>query len=245
MKKLVTLILSAVMLFTAVFAVPVSAEAATGRVKVLKVVSVSTNSVKLKWKKVKGAKTYKVYYSTNKKKGYKLAKKVNKKTALVKNLKDNKTYYFKVKAVKNGKTGKASPVKSATTKKAWGKITGVSTSTYNVSEANSWNPDEEGGGFACITFDFNKVRDATAYQVAYYWAEDSSNVKYKTIKTNAFYYGTQDVNPIFMIRAVKTTGGKTKYGPWKKVVVKDGNYDGLLYYDEFQNIIESYYEAIW
>lgn len=244
MKKLVTLILSAVMLFTAVFAVPVSAEAATGRVKVLKVVSVSTNSVKLKWKKVKGAKSYKVYYSTKKGSGYKLAKTVNKKSAIVKKLKDNKTYYFKVKAVKNGKTGSASPVKSATTKKVWGKITGVKVRRYGILGFYSW--EDGGGGFECMLFDFNKVADADGYQVAYYMKDYEYDVTFKYIKNNRFRYGHQEDPPIFQIRAYKkTSDGKTVFGPWNKPKIpKNCNYNVTIYLEDYEATYEKDYESV-
>ncbi|MBQ7740974.1 MAG: fibronectin type III domain-containing protein [Eubacterium sp.] len=119
MKKLLSIALCLVMILTAV-AVPASAYAASvGQVKSVKVVKTTTSSVSLKWKKVKGATGYQVYYSTKKKKGYKKAKTIKKgKTVKVtiKKLKSNKKYYFKVRALKKKKKGKYSKVVAGKTK---------------------------------------------------------------------------------------------------------------------------------
>ncbi|MBQ9517436.1 MAG: fibronectin type III domain-containing protein [Eubacterium sp.] len=72
--------------------------------KNLQVVTSTTNSVRVKWGKVKGAAKYTVQYSLNK--NFKNAKKVNVSAtaATVKNLKAKKYYYFRVRAIKKGRT---------------------------------------------------------------------------------------------------------------------------------------------
>ena len=70
MKKVLSLILSLIMVISAA-ALPVSAQAAgIGTVKKVTVVSKTSTSVKLKWKKVKKATGYQIYCSTKKKSGY-------------------------------------------------------------------------------------------------------------------------------------------------------------------------------
>ncbi len=65
-----------------------------------------SDSVTLKWNKIKGAKKYIIYRSTKKKSGYKkiATVKSSKRTYKNKKLSEKKNYYYKVKAVlKNGK----------------------------------------------------------------------------------------------------------------------------------------------
>ena len=68
----------------------------------------SSTSATLKWKKVSKADGYVIYRSTSRSKGYRKVKTIkNGKTASVRlrNLKQGKTYYFKIKAYRtvNGK----------------------------------------------------------------------------------------------------------------------------------------------
>ena len=125
MKKSLSVIL-AVIIIICTLVTPLSVMAANvGTVKGVKVVSTTTTSVKIKWKKVKGATGYQVYYSTKKNSNYKIGKTIKKgKTvsATVKSLKSNKKYYFKVRAVKKKSKGKFSKPISAKTKKKTVKI---------------------------------------------------------------------------------------------------------------------------
>lgn len=72
---------------------------APAKVKGLKA-NAGKKKVSLSWKKVKGASGYKVYKASGKNKKYSLAKTTGKTAVSVKNLKNGKTYYFKVKAYK-------------------------------------------------------------------------------------------------------------------------------------------------
>lgn len=94
--------------------------------------STYANSAKVKWKKVTGASGYYVYYSANKKSGY---KKVNvkggsKTSVTIKNLTLGKTYYFKIKSY--AKSGK-----KAVTSKDYSKV--MSVKTWKLAWAEEFN----------------------------------------------------------------------------------------------------------
>ena len=89
-----------------------------GKVKISGVKNIKKKSVKLVWKKVANAKKYQVQYSANKKftKAVK-TKTTTKLTYVVKKLKKNGRYYFRIRAVNGNKKGKWSLVKKAVIKK--------------------------------------------------------------------------------------------------------------------------------
>lgn len=118
-KRFTAILLSSLILVSAVFAVPVSALAASSpaQVKSFKV-SATCKKVNLKWKKVSGAAGYYVYSATKKNGKYKKVKTVTVNKASFK-LKLGKTKFYKVCAYKkSGKKtlkGKFSSVKKAKT----------------------------------------------------------------------------------------------------------------------------------
>jgi ribosomal protein S19 len=79
--------------------------------------SAGTTAVTLKWKEVKGADGYQIYYSTSKDGKYKKLKSTSKLSFKKTGLKSGKTYYFKVRAYKKLDSGTVfgsfSSVKSA------------------------------------------------------------------------------------------------------------------------------------
>lgn len=94
----------------------------TPKVTGVKASAVSSSSIKVSWKQVKGASGYYLYRSASKSGTYKKVADVAKGSTLSKTdtaLSSNKTYYYKVRAYTNGKvTGNASSYVSAKTKKA-------------------------------------------------------------------------------------------------------------------------------
>lgn len=122
MKKLLSIVLAFIVLITAVsscsyaFAASKALSQPTG----VKVTSVSSTSVTLKWNKVKNANRYQVLYSTSQSfKNQKLVS-TTKQTVTIKKLSSNKTYYFKVRATaKSKKSSKYSKAVSAKTKKKY------------------------------------------------------------------------------------------------------------------------------
>lgn len=98
--------------------VPTYAASKPAKVKGVKAVAQSTSSIKITWKKAKGAKKYQVYRATSKNGKYKKVKTTTKKSYTNKGLKSNKKYYYKVRAINGKKKGKFSAKKYAKTKKS-------------------------------------------------------------------------------------------------------------------------------
>ena len=92
---------------------PVSAASKPEKVKNLTATAISYNAVKLKWKKAKRAKMYRVYISTGGK--YKYKKKTRFTSCTIKKLKGNKNYWFKVRALRGKKKGEKSKAAYAKT----------------------------------------------------------------------------------------------------------------------------------
>lgn len=74
------------------------------QVKKLRLDSATEKSLVLKWNKVEGATSYRVYYYNAKKKAFKLYKEVTSASVTVSKLSSGKEYTFRVKALKKTKT---------------------------------------------------------------------------------------------------------------------------------------------
>ena len=79
--------------------------------------NIKKKSVRLTWKKVKGAKKYQVQYSIKKNFKKSVTKRVSKAVIIIHKLKKNKKYYFRVRAVNGANKGKWSNVKLIKIKK--------------------------------------------------------------------------------------------------------------------------------
>lgn len=122
----------------------------------VKVTSKDTSAT-VTWGKVTGAKSYKVYYSTDNKNW--TAKDTSKNSITLSKLTANKTYYVKVKAVNGSSLSDySSTVKFATTV---AKVTGVKVTQTSTT----------------LTVKWNKVSGATSYVVSY----STDNKKWKTV----------------------------------------------------------------
>ena len=88
-------------------------EQKVGQVKIKSVRSAKKRTVTIQWKKVNGAKGYRITYATNKnfRKGKKTIN-VKGTSKVIKKLKSGKKYYFKIEAYRGKTYGKASKVKS-------------------------------------------------------------------------------------------------------------------------------------
>ena len=122
MKRILSLLLSAVMLVSAMSLVDFSAFAAS-KLPATSITSLSAkdNGFKIKWKKKSGITGYQIQYSTNSKfkKGNKSIKIKNAKTISKKitKLKEAKKYYVRIRTYKGKKYSKWSKVKSIKTPK--------------------------------------------------------------------------------------------------------------------------------
>lgn len=122
MKRILSLLLSVVMLVSAMSLVDFSAFAAS-KLPATSITSLSAkdNGFKIKWKKKSNITGYQIQYSTNSKfkKGNKSIKIKNAKTGSKKitKLKSNKKYYVRIRTYKGKKYSKWSKVKSTKTPK--------------------------------------------------------------------------------------------------------------------------------
>lgn len=169
-----------------------------GKVSGLKVKSTTTATVKLSWKKVTGAESYKVYYSTNGKKWKSV--KATKNTVTVNKLTSGKNYQFKVKAVAGKYTGATSSVVKTATKVK--KVTLSSVKSAKKTQA---------------TVTWKTVSGANGYVVEY-----STSKKFKNKKTVTVKKGTTKKTTLkklksgkkyyVRVKAYKTVNGKAVYG---------------------------------
>lgn len=119
------------------FSDPASAMAVIGSPTDLKVSKVTYNTVNLKWKSVKGAKRYKVYYSDSQNGTYQLLTTVKGKSAKLTNLETGKTYYFKVAAIRDNFESTMTGAVSATP--SMGNLSGLKAASVSSSELQiSW-----------------------------------------------------------------------------------------------------------
>lgn len=144
MKKFKSLFATA-LLFALIFSTfsiignDVYAASKPSRVKNLKAVSVSYNSITLTWKKASGAKKYVVYRAASKNGKYKKIATTGKLRYVNEKLKFDKKYWYKVRAMKGNVKGPFS--KKAGVKTKLGKIKNIrQTSRTHESVTVRWDP---------------------------------------------------------------------------------------------------------
>ena len=173
------------------------------KVTSLKVKKTTASSVTLSWKKVTGADSYKVYYSTNGKK-WKSVK--TTKTALtVKKLTSGKNYQFKVRAFAGKYYGAASSVvKTATRVK---KVTLSSVKSVNTAQATvSWKTVSGAGGYVVEYSTSKKFKNKKTVTLK---KGTTKKATLKKLKSGKKYY--------VRVRAYKTVNGKKAYGSYSSV----------------------------
>lgn len=98
---------------------------------------VTYSSIQLKWKNVKGAKSFNIYYSDSENGNYQFLMNTKKKNVNLKDLETGKHYYYKLAAVRDNYTSDLSNAVSAVP--SMGKLTGVSASSVSSTELKiSW-----------------------------------------------------------------------------------------------------------
>ncbi|MDD5889930.1 MAG: hypothetical protein PUC69_04860 [Ruminococcus sp.] len=109
MKRLLSVCLSLCIMVSAFVSFDITASAKTNLKKTTVSASNISNGINVSWKKVSGAKSYKVYRKTSGAKKYSVVKKTNSKTVkyLDKKVSAGKTYSYQVVAVKGKETSKS------------------------------------------------------------------------------------------------------------------------------------------
>lgn len=167
MKKTITILPCAVMVLAVLLtAVPVQAEAASGKLAapVINLMSIVTkNNLWIKWGKVSKATHYRVYRATSLKGKYKKLRTVKKTGYTDKTVQPGKTYYYKIRAVLkkpsgkvyNGPKSKPVPVKISTKRPT------VKTSVKGSSKIEiSWDAINDVTKYRVMT----STRKTTGYQ---------------------------------------------------------------------------------
>ncbi len=215
----------------------------------VKATVVSYNQVKLTWKKVAGAESYKIYRSTSKSSGYKNVKTVKTLTWTDSKLTTGKTYYYKVEATAKNAKSSTSKVVSAKPVLSVPSSVKVTSSSYNKT-----------------TVTWKKVTGATSYKVYRATSKKGTYKKVATVKTlkwtdsklktgKTYYYKVRSYNktansgyskvvsakPVpakTNLSSVKNVKGKKATLTWKKVdgatgykvyraTKKNGNYTSV------------------
>ena len=175
------------------------------KVKSLKVKKTTSDSVTLSWKKVTGAESYKVYYSTDGKKWKSV--KVTKNSTTVKKLKDAKNYQFKVRAFAGKYYGEASKVVKTSTKFTATTLTKVN-STKKKQTTVSWKKVKNASGYVVEYSTSKKFTKKTTKKVTIKKGK-TTKTTLKKLKSGKKYY--------VRIRAFKTVNKKTVYGSYSSV----------------------------
>lgn len=166
----------------------------------------STNSIIMKWNKIKDAQGYEIYRATTQNGKYKRVKQTTSLSYKNSKLKAGKTYYYKVCAYKdiNGtrKYGKFSSVVAMETK----------TNAPSIKVA---------AGKKQANISWKKVVGANGYEIYMSTSKSGKFKKAKTLtsKTTKFIKKklTGNKNYYFKIRAYKKASGKKIYSAWSKV----------------------------
>lgn len=176
----------------------------------VKASKIKATTVKLSWSKTKNATSYRVYRSTNKKE-WTLVTKTKKTSYTLKNLKGNKTYYFKVRAYDSSeKKLKKSPYSKILTVKTKKNETVYATKKVVIREKASSKSKKLG----TLKADKSIKRTATTSKG---WSKVVYKGKTAYIKTN--YLTT---------KKPETTTKEETTTEWKKEILTDEN--GQQYY---------------
>ncbi|MGN0523174.1 MAG: carbohydrate-binding domain-containing protein [Eubacterium sp.] len=203
-KKLLSILLSLVMLISAVISIPaVEAYAASLAKPVVTLTNTAPTTIKVSWKKVSGASKYTVYRSTKKNSGYKAIKTTTSTSYSSTGLTCGKIYYFKVKAISGSKTAISSIVyKRAVPAKVSGLKASATCSTVKL----SWT----------------KASNVSGYQIYYTTSKTGTYKKLTSTTANSFTVKklSAGATRYYKVRAYKKVGSKYYYGAFSSVVYK-------------------------
>lgn len=188
---------------TTVATTKVSVSKATG----LSVKLVSVNSIKLTWKAVSGATSYKVY-RTDGTTAIKYYKTVTKNYLTDKSLKRGKTYKYQVVACKkvDGKTYNST----------------YSSAVKVTTLAKSMTTVKKSANKTSVVIKYSKVNGASGYEIKYSTKSSLKGAKKKVTKSNKYTIKSLKKNKKYYIsvRAYRVINGKKVYTSAKKIAVK-------------------------
>ncbi|MBR0455434.1 MAG: CHAP domain-containing protein [Firmicutes bacterium] len=216
----------------------------SGTVSGLAVSGVHSNSVKLKWKAYSGATGYQVYRADSKSGTYKRLFSTHKTSCVNdKNIKNGKTYYYKIRPYakdsnKKVHFGKFSTIVSATPKafNTGSKVTGLVVTDYDYSNIKmKWNSFSMASGYQVYRSD---SKNGTYKRI--FSTHKTSCVNDKNIKKGKTYY--------YKIRAYKKdSNGKVTYGQFSYIVAATATKfsEGKISGFKFSSRTYSSVEFIW
>ena len=175
------------------------------KVTKVKAKKTTASSVTLSWKKVTGADSYKVYYSTNGKKWKSV--KVTKNSATIKKLSSAKNYQFKVRAFAGKYYGEASKVVKATTKFTTATLSKVTSAKKKQASVN-WKKTKNASGYVV---EYSTSKNFTKKTTKTVTVKNGKTTKttLKKLKSGKKYY--------VRVKAYKTVNKKAVYGEYSKV----------------------------
>lgn len=190
--------------FAAAQEVSAAETGSTAKVSGVKAVSVSHDSVRITWKRQKGATGYQVYCKQGESGKYRKVVTTKKLSAVHRKLVTGKPCQYKVRAYRkvNGKTkyGRFSAVKKAVPTLA------VTKATVAMKEGK-------------VSVSWGKVAGAKGYQI---YRAEGKNGRYKKVCTTGKQSFTDvsakaGVRYYYKVRAYKKAGGKTRYGAFSSI----------------------------
>lgn len=176
-----------------------------GKVKNLKVSKTTTSYIKLTWKRVTGAESYKVSYSTDGKKWTTL--KTEGAVLTVKKLKTGQSYRFKVRATAGSNQGSYSSVLKTATKVSAGKLKTLKSAKSGTLTV-TWSKLSGADGYQLYLSTSKKFSSKTTKKLTF---KKNNTVKatVKSLKKNKTYF--------VKLRGYKTVNDKKVYGAFSAV----------------------------
>ena len=234
--KYIILVVTSILFITVIPNFSNAAKTSVGKVSKIWVSYTTSSKIKVKWKKVKGAKGYKVYKYNYSKKKYELFATTSNTSLKVKNLKSAEKYKFRVRAYKkkSGKNyyGKYSPsVKSATAPE----------------QVKNLRLKDQSDSTLSIKWD--KTKRATSYKI-YVYNDYTKNYDYKLSSSNNSIK-LVGMNPAksykIRVRAYKKSDNKKYYGEYSNIIVAKttpSKVTGLKEYDYSVNSVSLMWNKI-
>jgi|GEM_PF-3494291 putative S-layer protein len=174
---------------------------------VLSALTATSNTVKVSWDAVAGAEYYQVYRADSVNGTYSLVNRKNYTTTTISDaaVSAGKTYYYKVRAFRDGEYSMFSTISSVTTKPAT--PTGIQTSSAGATSVNVQWAKSEGAKYYQVYRSTNATKD---FRLLGVYDENTFSMKSRALLTNQTYY--------YKVRAYTVVNKKGIYSPFSNVV---------------------------